>query len=530
MPVRQLQRVVQTACKAAQAFAVEDLTDGKLLAQFLAQKDGPAFAELVRRHGPMVIGVCRRVIGNHHDAEDAFQATFLVLARKAASLATYEQLAGWVHEVAYRTAQEVRGRLARQQSREAPLSEFPDHRDDTCMQNEIKAIVDREVSRLPDKYRLPVVLCELEGRSRFEAARMLSVAEGTLSSRLASARKTLARRLSKYGFTVPATGLLVFMEQQSAACGVPERLAESVVSSAVHSVSGRTAFAMIPASVQSLADSVMRAMSFGRAKAIVALVLVAGMIATGVVIGNTPAAKVASGAVPNVTADAKDSAQSDVAIDQVRNPELSRPEVNLPITGRVGQESSELKTKLKQMEADILRLRQAMLKECEAEEKKFDDAARKAKNEMDEALRRKDFDGQRKALQAMTKAGSDKMLVHRMRMDIETRMRMDDPHLEQRFGLSMSNGAENAIGKLLNGAKDRGLMIERVAKDSPAAKAGIQPLDILVEIDARPVPSGLPDFRKMLAEMQPESAVDVTLIRKGRKQTIKGLVVPGATD
>src|SRR5207245_626039 len=119
---------------------------------------------------------------------DAFQATFLVLVRKAGSLSAREQVSAWLHGVAYRTALEARRRLARQKSREGPLGEFPDRNDDASMRNEIKTIVDREVSRLPDKYRLPVILCELEGRSRGEAAQLLRLTEGTLSSRLAAAR------------------------------------------------------------------------------------------------------------------------------------------------------------------------------------------------------------------------------------------------------------------------------------------------------------------------------------------------------
>src|SRR5688500_13313942 len=103
MPAAQFERVFQTVCRAAHARAVEDVVDGVLLEKFLATKDGNAFEALVRRHGSMVLGVCRRVVGSYHDAEDAFQATFLVLVRKARSLGKFPNVAGWLHNVAYRT-------------------------------------------------------------------------------------------------------------------------------------------------------------------------------------------------------------------------------------------------------------------------------------------------------------------------------------------------------------------------------------------------------------------------------------------
>src|SRR5262245_22298618 len=151
----------------------------------------------MRRHGPMVPGVCRRVLGHEQDAEDAYQATFLVLARKAASVRPAEAVGSWLYGVAYRAALKAREaasrRCARERmARERSTEERPDPVE--CFEN-----LDREIARLPDIYRTAVVVCELEGLSRREAARRLGCPEGTLSSRLAKARRMLARRLAGPG-------------------------------------------------------------------------------------------------------------------------------------------------------------------------------------------------------------------------------------------------------------------------------------------------------------------------------------------
>src|SRR5262249_13548239 len=152
------------------------------------------------RHGPMVLGVCRRLLGDSADAEDAFQAAFLVFVRKAASIAGREALGGWLHGVAYRTALEARGRRARRRAKEKQAGEMPEPlvEPDEHLRD-LRPLLDQELNRLPDKYGVPVILCELEGKTRKEAARILGLPEGTLSWRLAQAKKMLAKRLSRHG-------------------------------------------------------------------------------------------------------------------------------------------------------------------------------------------------------------------------------------------------------------------------------------------------------------------------------------------
>src|SRR5208283_330735 len=150
------------------------MSDGELLQYFIDQQEEAAFEALVRRHGPMVLGVCRRVLNQAEDAEDAFQATFLVLVRKAASIVPREMVGNWLYGVAYRTARKAKAAAARRHLKEREVRHMP-HPEPTGdeMWQELRPLLDRELHRLPDKYRVPVVLCDLEGKTRKEAARQL---------------------------------------------------------------------------------------------------------------------------------------------------------------------------------------------------------------------------------------------------------------------------------------------------------------------------------------------------------------------
>jgi RNA polymerase sigma factor (sigma-70 family) len=172
------------------------LSDGQLLAQFVAARDEAAFATLLRRHGPLVLGVCRRVLRHDHDAEDAFQATFLVLARKAASVRQQESLGCWLYQVAYHTALAAVRSRRRRQAMEQPMKGIADPEVGPNEPQDWRPLLDRELSRLPERYRSAVVLCDLEGKPRQEAARELGIPVGTLSSRLVTAHKRLAKRLA----------------------------------------------------------------------------------------------------------------------------------------------------------------------------------------------------------------------------------------------------------------------------------------------------------------------------------------------
>lgn len=172
--------------------------DEELLARFAADRDEAAFGELVRRHGPAVYRECLRGAGSDA-ADDAFQATFLILARRAGRLDRPDRLAGWLFGVASRVARRARRQLARRRSRERPVAELPDAAAPAAGSADWQAVVHEELSRLPADYRAAVVLCDLEGHPRREAARLLGVPDGTLSNRLARARAMLGRRLLRRG-------------------------------------------------------------------------------------------------------------------------------------------------------------------------------------------------------------------------------------------------------------------------------------------------------------------------------------------
>src|SRR5262249_54094954 len=187
------------------------LTDGQLLESYLRSREEGAFAALVQRHGPMVWGVCRRLLGNHHDAEEAFQATFLVLVHKAASIVPQEMVANWLYGVAHHTALKARALAIRRRLRERQVAQMPEPYREQDVADDLRPLVDRELSRLPDKYRAVVVLCDLEGRTRQEVAPQLGLPEGTVASRLATARTMLAKRLVRRGVVLSGGGLAVML-------------------------------------------------------------------------------------------------------------------------------------------------------------------------------------------------------------------------------------------------------------------------------------------------------------------------------
>jgi len=251
-------------------------SDAELIGRYVADRDEAAFAAVVRRHGRVVLGVCRRVLGNPADADDAFQATFLVLARKAHRVTFRADLSGWLFAVAVRAAREALRRRTRRAARETSggLPDVPAAGPDAADADARRAVLD-EVARLSDAYRAAVVLCDLEGYSRADAAARLGIPEGTLSSRLAAARKLLARRLAARGVTLAAAA--------GVAVPVPAALAARAVGVA-------TAFVVPSITVAELAEAVMRTSPFG-VKRILAAALASAVAVVGVAVGADEPAK-----------------------------------------------------------------------------------------------------------------------------------------------------------------------------------------------------------------------------------------------
>lgn len=227
--------------------------DDQLLAAYVASRDESAFQQIVRRHGPMVLGVCRRVLRNEADADDAFQAVFLVFLRKAEAVRPGNLLGNWLYGVAVNVARKGRELSMRRKTHEL-LVQQP-RSPETPPDADLKEVIDQELSRLPADFRAAVVACDLEGRTRKEAAGQLGWSEGTVASRLARARSILADRLSRRGIALPAAGVAVALGSPAIAA-VPQVL-----------ITGHAA------AIETLASEVIRAMAVSKLKGAVALVL-----------------------------------------------------------------------------------------------------------------------------------------------------------------------------------------------------------------------------------------------------------------
>jgi RNA polymerase sigma factor (sigma-70 family) len=254
----------------------EGLSDGQLLSRFADERDEAAFAALIRRHGHMVLGVCRRVLGNLTDAEDAFQASFLVLATKARSLAHRQVVGDWLHGVARRTALKARSATARRRvvERAAARSEVQD----PIPRNDWLPRLDQEIVRLPERYRLPIVLCDLEGKTRLQAAKQLGWPEGTVAGRLARGRELLAKRLLRGALLV--SGALPGMLAGGAVKGaLPFGLVHSTVRAAA--LGSAATNGVLSANAAALAKGVMQAMFWNKTK-VAGLAFVATVVFAGV--------------------------------------------------------------------------------------------------------------------------------------------------------------------------------------------------------------------------------------------------------
>jgi RNA polymerase sigma factor (sigma-70 family) len=255
------------------------LTDGELLESFLSRRDGAAMEVLVRRHAPMVWGVCHRVLGNHHNAQDAFQATFLVLVRRAASIASRELLANWLYGVAHLTALKARATTAKRKGRERQVTVMPEPAvADQDVWDDLRPLLDQELSRLPENSRAVIVLCDLEGKTRQDVARQLGLPEGTVASRLARARAMLAKRLTQRGVTLSGGSLAAVLLQKAASASAPISVLSSTIKAATLLASGSAAAAgQVSVTVASLAEGVVKTMLVSKLKVATAVLLAAGI-------------------------------------------------------------------------------------------------------------------------------------------------------------------------------------------------------------------------------------------------------------
>lgn len=274
--LRQIQQVVSDQAGA--------LPDGELLQRFVDLRDGAAFEAIVWRHGPMVLSVCRRLLQNVHDAEDAFQATFLVLARRAASIARRPSLVAWLYKVAHRIALRARARSRKFATAGFPVTDVPAPANpDESVWRELRPLLDEAIQRLPERYRIPIIVCCLEGNTYRAAAELIGCPVSTLSTRLMRARQMLRRELSRRGVTLPAAVLAAALAESTLSAAPSVALVEASVNAAASLAAGHGAAAgMIPESVASLADDAKTIAVGAKGRAAILLLLAIGTIAGGV--------------------------------------------------------------------------------------------------------------------------------------------------------------------------------------------------------------------------------------------------------
>lgn len=284
--------------------------DADLLERFAREGDEQAFATLFRRHAPMVLGVCQRVLRDAADAEDTCQATFLVLARKAGSIRSHASAAGWLYQVAYRVALRARAAAAQRRNQERRTVDMVAANDASEVERrELRALLDEELQNLPEKYRTPLILCHLQGKSAREAARELGWPEGSMPKRLSRAEELLRGRLLKRGLTLSAAGFAAQLRASTAPAAVPPTLLGPTIKAALLQFAGDAAAGEISALTVLLAEGVLHSMWLTKIKLATAAVLVlALLVGSGVLAHRAMADRPADAAQRPAPLDDKQSA------------------------------------------------------------------------------------------------------------------------------------------------------------------------------------------------------------------------------
>jgi RNA polymerase sigma factor (sigma-70 family) len=261
-------------------------SDSQLLDRFLDSRDERAFAALLQRHGPLVLNICRRVLPSSADAEDAFQATFLIFVRKAHSIAKRASLASWLHGVAYRVALRARKEAARRRARQRrlPVPAAPDAFQEVVLQD-LRTMLDEEVLHLPEVYRVPFVLCYLQGRTNEESAQLLGCPIGTVQSRLARARVILRGRLARRGLLLSAGLVTTMLPGRAQAMALPGRLVQSTLQAALAVTDQNVSAAVVSSAVAELTQGALQTMFRTKLSIVTTLLMAVLSVSAAVTVG-----------------------------------------------------------------------------------------------------------------------------------------------------------------------------------------------------------------------------------------------------
>ena len=277
----QLDLLIQRMRRAV-GHPTDGATDASLLERFVAGRDEAAFELLLWRHGPMVLSVCRRMLRCDHDAEDAFQAAFLLLARKAGAIRRRDAVAAWLYQTAYRIAVRARQTASKRPVVLTPNAEpiAPDSETDAIWR-ELRPVLDEEVGRLPEKYRLPIILCYLQGRTYAEASQELKCPRGTVAIRLQRARELLRGRLTRRGLALTAATTAVLAAERTVSAALPGTLVHSTLKAALLFAAGKTVAGAVSSQALTWTQGVLRTMFLSKIKLLAAVVLLMGATGTG---------------------------------------------------------------------------------------------------------------------------------------------------------------------------------------------------------------------------------------------------------
>jgi len=460
-----MQNILRRLRAGALFQAVGDLSDGQLLDAFIARGDDVAFKALLKRHGSMVLGVCRRILNNHHDAEDAFQATFLVLVRKARTITPRQYVGSWLYGVACRTAMKARAMSAKRRTKERQLWESARAQPTSDIPpDELLTRLDMELARLPEKYRVPIVLCDLEGRSRVEAARRCGWPVGTLSWRLAQGRQLLAQRLSRNGTVLTGGALALLLSRSAASAGVPPSLLMTTARAASRlAAGGALAAGTVSIQVMTLTEGVMKAMLLSKLK-------VAWVVALAFVIG--------AGAVGlGYQADAAAPQQSGEHAQSGRAAADDMDELRLEVAAlRKGLEAARVRIKLLEGEVRAMKSR----------------GAAAASTQLNDAARRLNDAARRAASQALTKY-----------VDVDAQRRVVDL-LEG--ALKARDGAGLAALEALSGKPDKDLFgrtetLLRLLHEDPKEIKRLEELTRIIRDNAQNI-QRLEDLSRLIQQMK----------------------------
>jgi RNA polymerase sigma factor (sigma-70 family) len=345
---------------------VRNASDWELLQRFVERGDGPAFRALVCRHGAMVFDVCQGVLGNEANTEDAFQATFLILARKAASIRKAASVGSWLHRVAHRTALQARAQEATGKRIEARVPTRDVTEVDDLTWREVRAVLHEELSQLPERYRAALVMCYLESRTQDQAAAQLGVAKSTLKERLERGRQLLGARLVGRGLGPAAVLVTTAWSTPVWSGSMPLSLVSATVKAAGQSVAGPATVGAIPANVAAVAEGVLKRMLLTRLKTALAgvMLLVALVGGSGLIYRTTMASgqDKPRGSTPKQVEDPdlKQSQQSDPRVEQAEA-DLERAKQEALLARKIADEAriraEHARDKLAQAEARLNTLR-----------------------------------------------------------------------------------------------------------------------------------------------------------------------------